>query len=165
MVEPPIDDAAPASGALSGDDPTGSSVLGPAEGSDGHVLANEAEEIRRLVDAGADSPEALRDLAARLREHREREDSIWRAEVKPALVKENKGRLRGHRSAARAIPDKPSVSNAATYAVMLVVLLLMVVVAASTTVWLLVLPVLVLVGYAWKQGRQATRDGDTDRGR
>lgn len=151
MEQPPIDYGQPASPPAS-----------PPEGGDAHALATEAEEIRRLVDAGADSPEALRDLAARLREHRQREDSIWRAEVKPGLVKENKGRLRGHRTAPHVGPVDPKVSHAATYGVLLVALLVIVGIAANTTVWVLLIPLLALLGLAWKQGREATRASDTD---
>ncbi len=127
----------------------------PPAGSDAHGLASEAEEIRRLIDAGADSPEALRDLAARLREHRAREESMWRADVKPALVKENKGRLRGHRTASRSPADGSSPSRAPVYALMVVGLLILVAIAAATTGWLLVIPVVGLLAFAWKQGRDA----------
>lgn len=161
MEQPPIDDAASASGA-SDDDRPALPLASPAEGSDAHGLATEAEEIRRLVDAGADSPEALRDLAARLREHRQREDSIWRAEVKPGLVKENKGRLRGHRTTSRVESADGKVSRAGVHGVLLIALLVIVVVAASTTVWVLIILVLGLLGFAWKQGRDATRARNTD---
>ena len=43
-------------------------------------------------------------LAARLREHRAREEELWRAAVKPSLVKEGKGRFRGH---AKPQPTAP----------------------------------------------------------
>lgn len=120
------------------------------------ALAEEADEIRRLVDAGAGSPEALRDLAARLREHRAREEALWRTEVKPALVKENKGRLRGHRTTpAPPRPERPS-SNLGALGLLLLLLVLAVVIAANTSVWVLVVPVLALVAWAWREGRDSS---------
>jgi len=162
MEQPPIDDAAGGHAAPYGVGQPDSAAPASPEGSDAHALATEAEAIRRLVDAGADSPEALRDLAARLREHRAREDSLWRAEVKPALVKENKGRLRGARTGISTTRDEATRSHAVTYAAMLVGLLVVVVIAASTTVWVLLIPVLGLLGFAWKQGREAVHGGGPD---
>jgi hypothetical protein len=49
------------------------------------ALAAEREETRRLVEAGAGTPEELRALAERLRAQRAREEDLWRAAVKPAL--------------------------------------------------------------------------------
>lgn len=120
------------------------------------ALAEEAEEIRRLVEAGAGSPEALRDLAARLREHRAREEALWRAEVKPALVKENKGRLRGHRTTPLSPRPEQPTSNLGALGVLLLLLVLAVVIAANTSVWLLVVPVVGLVIWAWREGRDST---------
>src|SRR5688500_4716000 len=69
-------------------------------------IASGQEEVRRLVDAGAASPEELRALAARLREQREREESAWRREVRPALIQARKARVR--------LPDlRPGERNAA----------------------------------------------------
>lgn len=119
------------------------------------ALALEAEEIRRLVEAGAGSPEAIRELAARLREHRAREEALWRAQVKPALVKEGKGRLRGHRAPEKT-PEERTTSNSLWLGAILLGLVVVVVVAANTTVWLLVLPLVALVAWAWHQGRDST---------
>jgi hypothetical protein len=117
-------------------------------------LAMEEEEIRRLIEAGADSPEALRELAARLREHRAREEALWRAEVKPALVKEGKGRLRGYSQHTPPVDEgEGSGSSSAWLWFLLAALVVVVVLAASTTVWIVVLPVLGLLVWAWKQGR------------
>jgi len=117
-----------------------------------HALASEAEEIRRLIDAGAGSPEELRALAARLREHRAREESLWRESVKPALVKENKGRFRGHTSVSKESKTTSS-PNLVSLGLAIVALLIVVVIAASTTVLLLVLPLIALLVWAWKHGR------------
>lgn len=120
------------------------------------ALASEAEEIRRLVDAGAGSPEELRELAARLREHRAREESLWRENVKPALVKENKGRLRGHIS----LPKEPKVASSmgwASVGLSILALVAVVMIAASTTVLVLVLPLIGLLVWAWRHGRDSMR--------
>lgn len=120
------------------------------------ALASEAEEIRRLVDAGAGSPEELRALAARLREHRAREESLWRENVKPALVKENKGRFRGH----IGVPKEPKVTSSpslASIGLSVLALVAVVLVAANTTVLVLVLPLLALLGWAWRHGRDTMR--------
>jgi uncharacterized protein YoaH (UPF0181 family) len=123
------------------------------------ALAEEAAEIRRLVDEGAGTPEAIRELAARLREHRAREEELWRTAVKPALVKEGKGRLRGH---AKPLPTEPRSVPAAKSSQSLWVglgvlgVVLVVIVAANTSVWVLLLPVIGLLVWAWYQGRDDT---------
>lgn len=157
MEEQPSDEGElPQASSEGGDEEisTGSLIGQPPVGPEAQALALEAEEIRRLVDAGAGSPEALRELAARLREHRAREEALWRAEIKPALVKEHKGRLRGHRKQA---PNKQeaSTSNALAFGLLLLGLVLLVVIAANTSAWLLVVPVVALVVWAWKQGRDS----------
>lgn len=164
----------------------------------------EAAELRRLVDAGAGSPEELRALAARLREHRQREEARWRAEVKPQLVKQGKGRLRrqpappplptlpgyglaGAPAEPGAAPGPPGApasgatagpaaagswtspglppvpvaepapgSRALWIGLGLLAMVGVAVLAANTTVWVLVLPVLGLLVWAWSQGRDAT---------
>jgi len=123
------------------------------------ALAEEAAEIRRMVEEGAGSPEAIRALAARLREHRAREEELWRTAVKPSLVKEGKGRLRGHAKPLPAEPRTPpevKQSQAAWLGGSLLALVAIVVVAANTTVWVLVLPVIALLVWAWYQGRDST---------
>lgn len=123
------------------------------------ALAEEAAEIRRLVDEGAGSPEALRALAARLREHRAREEELWRTAIKPGLVKEGKGRLRGHSKPAPVeAPTAPEVkqSQSAWLGGCLLALVLIVIVAANTSIWVLLLPVIALLVWAWYQGRDST---------
>lgn len=56
---------------------------GPEE--EQRALGDEAAEIRRRIEAGAGTPEELRDLAAQLRAHRERERQLWERTVKPTL--------------------------------------------------------------------------------
>lgn len=135
---------------------TGSLIDESGVGPEALALALEAEEIRRLVAAGAGSPEALRELAARLREHRAREEALWRAEIKPALVKENKGRLRGHGKPAPT-KQESSTQNAQMLGLVMLGLVLIVVIAANTSVWLLVAPIVGLITWAWRQGRDSMR--------
>jgi len=181
--------------------PTG--LPGPA-GAPVDPLAAEASELRRLVDAGAGTPEELRALAARLREHRQREEAAWRAAVKPHLVKQGRGRLRrqppppaappltglGHpippspgfsaeRPAETSSPTMPPAvgappawlpgdvtptgagggaadgSRALWIGVGLLAMVGLAALAARTTVWILLLPLLGLLGWAWAQGRDA----------
>ena len=56
-------------------------------------LSTKEQELRRLVDAGAASPEGLRALAAKLEEKRSFEDSLWRRDVRPALMQAKKRRF------------------------------------------------------------------------
>lgn len=142
-------------GALADGGPDGGAPDGGEPAADDPVaraLADEAAEIRRMVEGGAGSPEAIRELAARLREHREREQELWRAEVRPALVKQGRGRLRGTRTAGEGARDRRS-SSSLWLGVGLLALVLVVVVAANTSVWVLLLPVLALLVWAWSQGR------------
>lgn len=190
-------------------EPIPSEAAGP--GADTDPLAAEAAELRRLVEAGASSPEELRALAARLREHRQREEARWRAEVKPKLVKQGKGRLR--RQAAPPPPPLPGYglagpttgpaaapgaevgqggpvpvegegltrpepgatgswasptagfpplpatnevapgSRALWIGLGLLAMVGVAVLAARTTIWVLLLPVIGLLVWAWSQGR------------
>lgn len=168
MEEPPEVGAAPPDPEGQGaSEPAGPVREEPSEGSrstspigglpdvpEARALAEEAAEIRRLVDAGAGTPEAIRELAARLREHRAREEALWRAEIKPVLRKEGRGRFRGHDR-----PPREEHASRATQRLALGVVALalaaLVVLAASTTVWVLVLPVVALLVWAWAQGRSA----------
>jgi hypothetical protein len=161
MDERPGDGGDGAAGAPEDGAPDGSAAaegpreLTPAE----QALAEEAAEIRRMVEEGAGSPEAIRALAARLREHRAREEELWRTAVKPSLVKEGKGRLRGHAKPPPAEPVSEPQSKSAQslwLGLGLLGVVLVVVVAANTTVWVLVLPVLALLAWAWQQGRDST---------
>lgn len=126
------------------------------------ALAEEAAEIRRMVEEGAGSPEAIRELAARLREHRAREEELWRTAVKPVLVQQGKGRLRGHRKPPPAEPVPPAHEAASQWAWLgggLLAVVAIVLLAASTSVWVLVLPVLALLAWAWHQGRDTPPSG------
>lgn len=123
------------------------------------ALAAEAEEIRRLVEAGAGTPEAIRELAARLRAHREREEALWRTEVRPGLVKDGKGRLRARPTPPAEAPIAPppvqgtAANQRLWLGLALLGVVLVAVLVATTSVWLLVLPVVALLAWAWKQGQ------------
>lgn len=123
------------------------------------ALAAEAEEIRRLVEAGAGTPEAIRELAARLRAHREREEALWRTEIRPGLVKEGKGRLRARPAPSVEAPTTPRPAQGAAagqrlwLGLALLGAVLVAVLVATISVWLLVLPVVALLVWAWKQGQ------------
>lgn len=133
-------------------------VARPPEGPEAAALAEDAADIRRMIEAGAGSPEAIRELAERLREHRAREEALWRAEVRPVLRQEGKGRLRGHRKGDAAATPEPAAAPAAggqalTIGLAMLALVVVVVIAANTTVWVLLAPVLALLAWAWVQGR------------
>jgi hypothetical protein len=120
------------------------------------ALALEAEEIRRLVEAGAGTPEAIRDLAARLREHRAREESLWRENVKPTLRRDRRSIVRSGSDPVRSRATGPSSSSSAVLGGVLLGLVLVVVIAANTTGWVLVLPLIALLVWAWQQGKDGT---------
>lgn len=173
-----------------GDAPGGGWPAGAAPAAS-DPLAAEAAEVRQLVEAGASSPEELRALAARLKELREREEARWRSEVKPALLKEKKGRLRrtapeppppvlpeivpppGPMASAEPAPPLPaawptppsslpaqpgpmgpSPSRALWIGIGLLVMVGLALMAANTTIWVLLLPVLGLLAWAWVQGQR-----------
>jgi len=117
-------------------------------------VSADADELRRLIDAGASSPEELRALAARIREHRALEESRWRAEVRPALLKSKKRRF-----LVRDLVDEPKEAHGANSLVLGLallggVLVLLLVAAQSSVLWILV-PVIAVLVYAYRQGSQA----------
>ncbi len=135
------------------EDPAPARAAAP-DGPEARALAHEAEEIRRLVEAGAGSPEDLRLLAARIREHRAREEALWRSQVKPQLVKARKASFSLGRSAPAPAGRAPAQRNAGVGGALLAAALLVVVLAATTTIAVLVVPLVGLLAYAWWQGRQ-----------
>ena len=132
-------------------------IVDPAlGGAEAHALAAEAQEIRRLVEAGAGSPEELRALAERLRAHRAREDALWRAQVKPTL-KVKRGSIPGAVSGP-GVPAEPTSSPRQSLVLGLGLLglvgFVVLLAASSSVVWVL-LPVVVVLAAAWWQGKQA----------
>jgi hypothetical protein len=118
-------------------------------------ISAKEEELRRLVEAGAASPEELRALAAKLEEKRTYEASLWQREVRPALLQSKKRRLSLldlRRDGER--PRREGSSSLLLAALLLAGVLLLLVIATQTSfLWLLVAVVGVLV-YAWVQGRR-----------
>lgn len=130
---------------------------GPFTGAEAEALEAEAVEIRRLIEAGASSPEELRELAARMRAHREREEALWRAQVKPTL-KPKRGGIVGVGRAdagAAAAPERDSSQQSLLLGLGLLALVVLVVLlaASSSVVWVL-LPVVAVLAAAWWQGRK-----------
>ena len=123
-------------------------------------ISSREEELRRLVDAGAASPEELRALAAKLEEKRTYEESLWEREVRPALMQSKKRRLRLvdlRRDSRRPATHRGSLGLAAL--LLGGVLLLLLIATQTSFVWLLVAVVGVLV-YAWVQGLRHAAGGD-----
>src|SRR5688500_18028912 len=114
-------------------------------------VSADAEELRRLIDAGAGSPEELRALAARIREHRALEESRWRAEVRPALIKSKKRRFQ-----VRDLADEPAKRTGAnSLALGLAILggvLVLLLLAAQSSILFILLPVVGLLVYAYREG-------------
>jgi len=119
-------------------------------------LVERQQEVRRLVDAGASSPEELRALAAKLQEQRLLEESAWKREVRPVLIESKKVRvsLGDLRPRLRA----SGANIGLTITIFASVILLLLFAAQTSIVWLL-LPVAALLVYAWQQGR-APQAGD-----
>jgi hypothetical protein len=116
---------------------------------------SDADELRRLIDAGASSPEELRALAARIREHRELEESLWRQEVKPALLESKKRRLRladlRDRSEGGVTSDGSSLGVGLFIIGAVLVLLLL---ATQSSALFVIVPVVGVLAYAYRQGRR-----------
>ena len=114
-------------------------------------VAGGADELRRMIDAGAGSPEELRALAARIREHRALEDERWRSEVRPVLLKSKKRKL-----SVGDLRDRPDGRSSLGVGLALLSGVLVLLLAATQGSFLVILlPVLGVLGYAWWQGRQA----------
>jgi hypothetical protein len=132
-------------------DPTGIPPLPP------EVSAKE-QEVRRLVDAGASSPEELRALAAKLQERRTYEDQVWRREVRPALMQSKK---RGSKLGTPAPRPGHDASRAmlAIGALLLGGTLVLILIASQTSVLWLFVPVVGVLVYAWVHGRRVGAAG------
>jgi len=113
--------------------------------------ASDADDVRRMIEAGAASPEELRALAARLRERRALEDERWRTEVKPALLKSKKAKV--SLGDVRKEPDGRG-SLGIGLALLGGVLVLLLAATQGSFLWVL-LPAAGVLAYAWWQGRQA----------
>jgi hypothetical protein len=149
VVEPPADGADASDGEMpdSPADPPADPFGLPAE------LAPGEEEVRRMIDAGASSPEELRALAERLREQRTQEESAWRREVRPALLESKK--LRYSIGSSRESSDEERSRHGVGLAVALAaaVLVLLMVATQTSFIWLL-LPIAGILVYAFLEGRK-----------
>jgi hypothetical protein len=140
-----------------GDGPSDPEAAGPSPGLPQlpPQVHSDADELRRLIDAGAGSPEELRALAARIREHRELEESLWRQEVKPALLESKKRRLR--LSDLRDRPAGGVASDGSSLGVGLFVIaavLVLLVVATQASALFVLVPVVGVLVFAYRQGRR-----------
>jgi hypothetical protein len=110
------------------------------------------DEVRRLVEAGASTPEELRELAARIRAQREREDELWREEVRPALKEAKK---RPFQLGDLVERDDDGGPNVYLYGLGMVAAAAFLVLAAtqSSILWVL-LPLVGVLVYAFVQGRK-----------
>jgi hypothetical protein len=109
--------------------------------------------LRERIEAGASTPEELRELAAMIREHREREDAVWREEMRPALKKAKKAPFRFTDLVER--PEEPPVANGRFYALVVAGLAIVLMLAAtqSSVIWV-ILPLVAVLGYAFVVGRR-----------
>jgi hypothetical protein len=116
-------------------------------------ISSADEELRRRIEAGAKTPEELRALAAMIRQHREREDVVWREEMRPALKKAKKAPFRFADLVER--PEEPRVTNGLFYALVVAGVAMVLVLAAtrSSIIWVLI-PLVAVLGYAFVVGRR-----------
>lgn len=136
--------------------PPSAGFVPPAlQGPAADALAAERAALRERIDAGAGTPEELRALAAQMREVRQREEQLWRQEVRPALVKARKGRLRASdlRDTPTGSPKPGARSLGLGLAILGAVLVVLLLATQSSVLWVLLPAVGVLV-YAWRLGRQ-----------
>ena len=121
-------------------------------------LTAKEQEVRRLVDAGARSPEEIRALAAKLEERRTYEAELWRREVRPALMKSKK------RGAKVASVDKVRDDDRAALVPLALlvagILVLLFIASQAGPIWLL-LPVVGVLVYAWVHGRRVGGGADS----
>lgn len=117
-------------------------------------LRRDADELRRLIDAGASSPEELRALAERIREYKALEHARWRSDVKPELLasKRWRNRIRSTDDDERAGDEVRR--NLKIGAALLAAALLLLLLATQSGVLLVLLPVVAVVVYAYRQGRR-----------
>ena len=115
-------------------------------------LSAREQELRALIDAGAASPEELRELAAKLKAKRSYEESLWQRDVRPALIQSKKKRpsivdLRRD----SAIVDDDS-NNLVLGAMLLVAVLVLFLIATQTSFLILLVAAGGVLVYAWVHG-------------
>lgn len=110
------------------------------------------EELRAMIAEGASTPEELRALAARIREHRDKEASLWKAEVKPGLRQAKKSRFRIRDLVDEREADGP---NLLVFGLVLIGIVFVLLLAATQgTVLFVILPVVGVLVYAYRVGQQ-----------
>jgi hypothetical protein len=115
-------------------------------------LSEKAQELRALIDAGAASPEELRELAARLKAQRSYEEAVWAREVRPALMKAKKKKpslLDLRRDGVEG--DSSSIVLGVT---LLIAVLLLLLIATQTSFLILLVGAAGVLVYAWVHGAQ-----------
>ena len=118
------------------------------------LSAREAE-LRALIDAGAASPEELRELAAKLKAQRSYEESLWQRDVRPALIQSKKKRLSiVDLRRDSAVVDDDSNNNLVLGAVLLVAVLVLFLIATQTSFLILLVAAGGVLVYAWVHGMQ-----------
>lgn len=120
------------------------------------ALAADQDEVLRLVDQGASSPEDLRALAERMRERREREDAVWAKQVKPGLKQARKGRLRIS-DLRRESPLEDDDGSQRSFLLVIAgaaIVALIVLSALQLSLVVLAIPVIAFLGYAFWLGLQ-----------
>jgi len=123
-------------------------------------LSVRQQELRALIDAGAGSPEELRELAAKLKEQRTYEESLWQRDVRPALMQAKKKRP-SLLDLRRDGVDRSS-NSIALGALLLGALLLLLLIATQTSFLILLAAAAGVLAYAWVHGLQRADRGEPD---
>ena len=120
-------------------------------------LSAREQELRALIDAGAASPEELRELAAKLKEQRTYEEAVWAREVRPALMQAKK--KRPSLVDLRRDGVEGDSNSLVLGGVLLVAVLLLFLIATQTSFLILLVAAVGVLVYAWVHGRQDTDEG------
>jgi len=113
-------------------------------------LSTREQELRALIEAGAASPEELRELAAKLKEQRSYEESLWARDVRPALVKARKKRPSIVDLRREGVDGNRT--SLALAALLLVAVLVLLLIATLTSFLVLIVAALGVLVYAWIHG-------------
>jgi hypothetical protein len=124
-------------------------------------LSMRQQELRALIDAGAASPEELRELAAKLKEQRTYEEAVWAREVRPALMQAKKKRPSLVDLRRDGVEGDDS-NSLVLGGVLLVAVLLLFLIATQTSFLILLVAAVGVLVYAWVRGLQGTDAGTPD---
>ena len=118
------------------------------------AVAAERDEVRRMIDAGASSPEELRALAERMRQQRELEATVWSAEVKPALRKARKAKFTvGALRKDQPLDKDPEATRFLVGAGLLAFVVLVLFAIFDAPFIVVLVPLIAFLGYAYALGR------------